>query len=131
MSVAGTGLFIAGKLICLSSFQTSSLKPVADQFDYNLKVNHELFSGSVWVYGAWEEVEWKDSHREEDEYCSPWVYWVAFCDITIITALLLIALFSGLVWGLLACCVKLCCKGSLDETTPLTAKSDSVSDSPA
>ncbi|XP_063680277.1 uncharacterized protein LOC134815653 [Bolinopsis microptera] len=87
-----------------------------------------FIAGNIWVYGAWEEVETRKRFLNNDEYCNPWVYWVAFCTITINTALTIIGLFSLMAWCLLACCIKLCCKGVIDETTPLTA---ARSDSPA
>ncbi|KAL5258436.1 hypothetical protein ACHWQZ_G009066 [Mnemiopsis leidyi] len=126
--IASGGLYIAWLAIEIC----------CDQCEYpNLKIYTRIFlslsgiglyiAGNIWIYGAWEEVETREKILNNDNFCNPWVYWVAFANITVVTALNIVALFSLISWCLLVCCVKVCCKGAVDETTPLTAASSSES----
>ena len=128
LSLSALGFFIAGKFLIYVNFikyfrsyffYISVLAPLVLTNSLP-SLTSQLSPGNIWVYGAWEEVETRKGFLNNDEYCNPWVYWVAFCTITVNTALTLIALFSLMAWCLLACCIKLCCKGVVDETTPLT-----------
>ena len=61
----------------------------------------------MWVYGAWGTVDTQDKNLGlNDDYCSPWVFWVAFAQISLSYGIVLLVVCSFLIWGLLMCCIR-------------------------
>ena len=84
-------------------------------------LSFSLSLGNVWVYGVWDNVKTGNQFAGEEDYCSPWVYWLSFAQISVFTIILLVGVLTLLVWALFVCCIKCCCVGGVEdnEQTPL------------